>query len=86
MKEKVIELIGNKLDKLGIWIYDAYADKENGNDFLRIVLDSDKNLTIEDVTMATRIINPILDKEVFFEDSYILDVYAKEKGDGSNEQ
>ena len=85
MKEKIKSIVGDKLEKLGIWIDDAYTDKEEGNDFLRIVLDSSKSLTIEDVTMATRIINPLLDKEDFFEDSYILDVYAKEKGEVINE-
>lgn len=86
MKDQIKALIGNKLDNLGIWIDDVYSDKEDGSIFLRIVLDSKKILTIEDVTMATRIINPLLDKEDLFEDSYILDVYAKEKGDDTNEQ
>ena len=85
MKDQIKALIGNKLDNLGIWIDDVYSDKEDGSIFLRIVLDSKKILTIEDVTMATRIINPLLDKEDLFEDSYILDVYAKEKGDDTNE-
>ena len=85
MKEQVIDLIGNKLDKLGIWIDEVYADKENKTDFLRIALDSNKMLTIEDVAMATRIISPLLDKGEFFENSYMLDIYAKEKGDDISE-
>ena len=31
--------------------------------------------------MATRIINPILDKLDLIKESYTLDVYAKEKGE-----
>lgn len=85
MKEKVIKLVGDKLENLKIWIDDVYTDKEDGNNFLRIVLDSKKILSIEDITMATRIINPLLDETEFFDGSYILDVYAKEKGDEIDE-
>ena len=35
--------------------------------------------------MATRIINPLLDKADLIEEEYMLDVYAKEKGDVTNE-
>ena len=86
MKDKVINKIGDSLNKLELWIDDVYSDKEDNNTFLHIVLDSDKVLTISDVTMATRIINPLLDELDLFNESYILDVYAKEKGDGISEQ
>lgn len=81
MKEKLIELVGNKLDKLDVYIYDVTYEKEGRNNYLRVVLDSDDMIDIERVVSATKIINPILDKENFIEDKYILDVYAKSKGD-----
>ena len=86
MKDKILKLVGNKLDNLNLWIDDIYSDKEDGNTFLHIVLDSDRVLNIGDVTMATRIINPLLDEIDIIDESYILDVYAKEKGDGIDEQ
>ena len=86
MKDKIINLVGNKLDSLDIWIDDVYSDEENGSVYLHIVLDSKRILNIKDVTNATRILNPLLDEVDIIEDSYILDVYAKEKGDGNSEQ
>ena len=85
MKESIKELVGDKLDSLEVWIDDVYADKEDNNDVLHIVLDADYIIPINTVVMATRIINPLLDKIDIMDGSYILDIYAKEKGDVENE-
>ena len=37
-------------------------------------------IDLQKVVMATRIINPILDKIDLIDHAYTLDVYAKEKG------
>ena len=86
MKDKILKLVGDKLNGLNLWIDDVYTDKEDNNIFLHIVLDSERVLNIGDVTMATRIINPLLDEIDVIDESYILDVYAKEKGDDIDEQ
>ncbi len=81
MKEKIVKIIGDKLDSLGVWVDDAYVEEEDGQTFLRIVLDKDEIIPLNTVVMATRIINPLLDKEEdLVKGSYILDVYAKAKG------
>ncbi len=81
MKEKIVSLIGDKLDSLGVVIDDAYLEEEGNELYLRIVLDREEIIPLQTVVMATRIINPILDKEKdLIDQSYILDVYAKEKG------
>lgn len=85
MKEKIIELVGDSLNKLNVWIDDVYLDEEGSNKFLHIVLDAEEIIPINTVVMATRIINPILDKLDLIKESYTLDVYAKEKGDVKNE-
>ena len=78
MKEKILEIIGNSLDKLNVYVYDVVYEKEGGFNYLRIILDSnDMNKVVE----ASKIINPRLDKAHPIEDKYILDVYAKSKGD-----
>ena len=85
MEDKIKELVGDKLDNLKVWIDSVVVEKEEGNNFLRIALDADFVIPLNTVVMATRIINPIIDKmDVELED-YILDVYAKEKGDVINE-
>lgn len=85
MKEKFIKLIGDKLEKLGVWIDDVYEDKEGNNKFVHIVLDADEIIPINVVVQATRIINPILDNANIIDEAYILDIYAKSKGDGKSE-
>ena len=85
MEEKIKELVGDKLDNLKVWIDSVVVEKEEGNTFLRIALDADFIIPLSTVVMATRIINPILDKMDIELDDYMLDVYAKEKGDVTNE-
>lgn len=85
MSELIKETIGDKLDKLDVWIDNVTVEKEEGNTFLRIALDADFIIPLNTVVMATRIINPLLDKLDIDLDNYILDVYAKEKGDVQSE-
>ena len=85
MKEKIISLVGNNLDSYHMWIDDVFFEQEDGQNYLSIVLDAERVLTIDEVVMATRILNPIIDKNLKDEEAlqkeYILNVYAKEKGD-----
>ena len=85
MEDKIKELVGDKLDNLKVWIDSVVVEKEEGNNFLRIALDADFVIPLNTVVMATRIINPLLDKMDIDLENYILDVYAKEKGDVTNE-
>lgn len=85
MEEKLKSLVGNKLDSYHIWIDEVKFEKEGSQNYLYVILDSDKVITLDEVVMATRIINPIIDKDLkdeeMLQDEYILNVYAKEKGD-----
>ena len=85
MKEKIIAEIGNKLDDLNLFIVDITYGKVDNENTLTIILDSSEIIPLNKVVMATRIINPILDKLDLIKESYTLDVYAKEKGDVKNE-
>ena len=78
MKEKIIEAVGDKFDSV------TYG-KVDGENTLTIVLDSEEMIALNVVVMATRILNPILDKLDLIKESYTLDVYAKSKGDVENE-
>lgn len=81
MKEKVIELIGNSLEELNVYVYDVVYEKEGKYYYLRVVLDSNEMIDMERVVAATKIIDPLLDNLDIEDDNYILDVYAKSKGD-----
>lgn len=82
MKEQVLELIGDSLNELGVYVDDVIYEKEGKYNYLRVVLDSENMIDMERVVAATKIIDPLLDKEeIVKDDNYILDVYAKSKGD-----
>ncbi len=81
MKEKIIEAVGDKLDNLGLVIDSVEYGKVDGENTLTIVLDREEIININEVVMATRRKNPILDKLDLIKESYTLDVYAKEKGE-----
>lgn len=81
MKDEVIKLIGDKLESVNAFIDDVYLEKEGKQTFLRVVIDSDTMIDIERVVEATKIIDPIIEKANLVEEEYILDVYAKSKGD-----
>lgn len=85
MEDKIKEVVGTKLEKLELWIDSVVVEKEGTDTFLRIALDANFIIPLNKVVMATRIINPLLDKMEIELDNYILDVYAKEKGDVINE-
>ena len=85
MKEKIIEAVGDKFDQLNFFIDSVTYGKVDGENTLTIVLDSEEMIALNVVVMATRILNPILDKLDLIKESYTLDVYAKSKGDVENE-
>ena len=81
MEEKIKKAIGNSLDSLSLWIDSIKYEKENNLNYLRICLDSEDIIDVEKVVEATKIINPIMDKEDLIKDEYILDIYGKSKGE-----
>lgn len=85
MEDKLIELIDEKIKHMDIHVDSIKLEKEGNETFLRIALDADFMIDLAKVVMATRIINPILDKEDLIKEEYILDVYAKSKGDVKSE-
>lgn len=81
MEDKVRNLIEEEVNKLGVRIDNIEYLKENGNYFLRITIDKDDIVDLDTCVEVTNIINPILDKSNIIDDSYILDITAKEKGE-----
>ena len=81
IETKVRKLIEEEVNKMGITIDSITYEKEGSNYFLRIVIDRDKIIDIDTCVEVTRVINPLLDEANIIEDSYILDISSKEKGD-----
>ena len=81
MEDKVRNLIEEEVNKLGVRIDNIEYIKENGNYFLRITIDKDDIVDLDTCVEVTNIINPILDESNIIDDSYILDITTKEKGE-----
>lgn len=85
MEEKLKALINEKIKDMDMHVDSIKLEKEGSETFLRIALDADFMIDLAKVVMATRIISPILDKEDLIKEEYMLDVYAKSKGDVESE-
>ena len=81
IEKKVRALIEDEVSKKGIVIDSVVYEKEGSNYFLRIVIDRDKIIDIDTCVEVTKVINPLLDDLDVIEDSYILDISSKEKGE-----
>ena len=81
MKERIEELVNDKIKDLNVFVFDAFISEEEGKRIFNIVLDSDEIIDLNRITEASRIINKIIDEhEEILEDSDELDIYSKEKG------
>lgn len=78
--KEVRKLIEPAVKESGYIIDEVLYVKEDGNYFLRVVIDSNSILDIEDCIKVTHIIDPMLDTVSYIKESYILDVCSKEKG------
>ena len=78
--EKIKELIEKPINDSGYILDDILYLKEDGNYFLRIIIDKNGIIDVNDCVIVTKIVDPILDTIDSINDSYILDVCSKEKG------
>lgn len=86
MKEEIIKgLISKPLEEVNIMVDSVSYGKESNHYILRITIDKEPYINVEDCEMATKIINPIIDDADLISDSYILDVCSKEKGGFNND-
>lgn len=81
MEEKIKSLISDAISELGLSVSDVYDTNEEGVKTRNIELDSDSIIDVEKITLATKIINPILDKTNLLDDIDVLDIHSKEKGE-----
>lgn len=72
--EAVRTLITPTADELGYFLWDVEYVKEGADMILRVTIDSDEGITIDDCERMTRAIDPLLDEADPIEDSYLLEV------------
>ena len=81
MEEKIKSLISDAISDLDLRVSSVYDSNEEGVKTRNIELDSDSVIDVEKITLATKIINPILDKTNLLNDVEVLDIHSKEKGE-----
>ena len=72
--ERVETLVAPCITELGYRIWDVEYVKEGTEWYLRITLDSDDGIDIDDCEKVSRAINPIIDEADPIEDAYYLEV------------
>ena len=80
MLENVKKLLEPSINELGFKLDDVIYEKEGNLWFLRVIIDKETLVTVDDCVTVCKKINPISDEADLIKDSYILDVCTKEKG------
>ena len=74
IEEKVESLIEPKIKELGYNLYDVEYVKEGKDYYLRVYIDKDTGISIEDCELVSNNINEILDQADYIKDQYFLEV------------
>ena len=80
IEQKIESLLKNVIEDNGYILEKIEYVKEGKNQFLRVVIDKNGIIDVEDCVTVTNLINPILDSNDPIEEKYILDVCSSEKG------
>ncbi len=72
--QRVWEIAEPLADEIGIWIWDVEFVKEGARRVLRITVDSEEGIGIEDCEKLHRAIDPLLDEADLIEEQYYLEV------------
>ncbi len=72
--ETVWDLAEPLAEEIGCWIWDVEYVKEGARRVLRITIDSEEGITIEDCEKLHRAIDPVLDEADPIEEAYYLEV------------
>lgn len=70
----VENLIRPVVEGMGIMIWDIEFIKEGGEHYLRVFIDKEGGISIDDCEMVSRAIDPLLDEADPIDHSYILEV------------
>lgn len=74
IEEKVESLTSKTINDLGYELYDVEYVKEEKDYFLRIYIDSEKGIDLDDCEKVSNSITEILDKEDYIKEQYFLEV------------
>lgn len=72
--DKLAELIEPVVNKLGFELYHIEFVKEDGENFLRIYIDKDSGISLDDCEKVSRPVSDLLDETDLIDESYCLEV------------
>ena len=79
--EKLKIDLQERLDSEEIIVDDITFEEKGKYHFLTVTLDKIGGIDLETIVDATKIVNEVVDKVDITDDSYILDVVSKERGE-----
>ena len=74
IEERVEGLIKNKVESLEYELYDVQYSKEGKDYFLRVFIDKEEGIDLEDCEKVSNEINPLLDEADYIKEMYFLEV------------
>lgn len=74
IEEKVESLVKDKIEKIGYELYDVLYVKEGSNKILRIVIDSENGISLDDCEKVNNEIKEIIDEANPIEEQYFLEI------------
>lgn len=74
IEENVERLIESKIQELGYVLYDVEYVKEGKDFYLRVYIDKDSGISLEDCELVSNSINEMLDSADYIKEQYFLEV------------
>ena len=74
IEEKIEELVTKPITDLGYRVYDVMYVKEGKDNFLRIFIDSDKGISLDDCEKVNDEITDMLDEADLIKEQYFLEI------------
>ena len=74
IEEKVESLVKGKIEEIGYKLYDVEYVKEGKNYFLRIFIDNEKGIDLNDCEKVNNEIIDMLDEADYIKDTYFIEV------------
>jgi len=74
IEERVESLLEKEVNNLGYYLYDVEYVKEGKDYFLRIYIDNENGISLEDCEKVSNCVTEILDKADYIKEQYFLEV------------
>ncbi len=74
IEEKVENVLKKPIEDLGYQLYDVQYVKEGKDYFLRVFIDKETGIDLNDCEAVSNVINPLLDEKDFIKEMYFLEV------------